>query len=69
MARGATMSKTPARTKRLAERNAKILDLLDATTKDGQRRYRQCDVAAKFGLTQGAISQLANNPNCTTYYE
>jgi len=64
---GATMPKNAASSKELANRNASIFNLYHYG-EDG-KRYRQVDLAEKFGLSQGAISQIVNNPNSHLYTE
>lgn len=59
---GATMSKRVQRNPEQAERNAAII----ADWKTG--RYTQQELADEYGLTQGAISQIVNNPNADRYY-
>lgn len=61
---GSTMPKHAASSQAIAERNAEIFNLYFFEKKeDGTPRYRQVDLAHKFGLSQGAISQIVNNPN------
>lgn len=59
---GATMSKRVQRNREQAERNAKICN--DWAT----GRFTQQELAEKYGLkTQGAVSQIVNNPNAHVY--
>lgn len=59
---GATMSKRVQRNAVQAERNANIIE----DWKTG--RFTQKELADEYGLTQGAISQIVNNPNADRYY-
>lgn len=59
---GATMSKRVQRNVAQAERNAAII----ADWKTG--RFTQADLAETYGLSQGGISQIVNNPNADRYY-
>lgn len=65
---GSTMPKTFARCKANALRNDKIKDLYE-NGDSRKKKYRQVDLAKRFNLTQGAISQILNNPNATNYWE
>lgn len=64
---GQTMPKNPVSSKELADRNANIFNLYHYGEEG--KRYRQVDLAEMFGLSQGAISQIVNNPNSHVYLE
>lgn len=65
---GSTMPKSVARNEANAKRNAKIQELYENGDAK-KKRYRQVDLAKKFGLSQGAISQIVNNPNACDYFD
>jgi hypothetical protein len=58
---GTTMPRNPASSEHIAKRNAKIKKAADSG------RFTQFDLAERFGLTQGAISQIVNNPLADAY--
>lgn len=60
---GATMSKRVCSSRENAERNVKIIEKWETG------RFSQKKLGAEFGLTQGAISQIVNNPNACDYWE
>lgn len=66
---GSTMPKTVARDAAQAKIYIKIRDLYEQTDADGGRRYRQVELAQRFGISQGRVSQIVNNPNAEFYYE
>lgn len=58
---GGTMTKRVQSTKEQADRNVKIINKWETG------RFSQAALAEEFGLTQGAISQIVNNPNAHLY--
>lgn len=65
---GHTMPTNAASTKAIAERNATIFNLYHYGDEKGTR-YRQVDLGKRFGLSQGAVSQIVRNPNSHLYSE
>lgn len=63
------MPRTVARNEKQARQYVKIREAWEQRTADGRRRYRQVDLAERFGISQGRVSQIVNNPNAEFYYE
>lgn len=64
---GSTMPKQPARSRDLARRNARIANMAAQTRSDGSPRYRQIDLAERFGISQPLVSQIIRNPKSHLY--